>query len=197
MERLNDIICTGPSMEPTLLPGDKIKAREVAFDELRRGDIIVYNSPDNIHINLIHRITGRDSAGFITRGDNNSQTDPGRVRPEHRPLKVIAIGRGSQHLKISSHGMIVHRLRILQKRFRILRRKCLYSIYTSIADSGIFYPFGKMFTAEVRKFKRPGGIEFQLFLGKRRVGTLRPGMGEWHISFPWRLFLKAPEAGEE
>lgn len=197
MKDISEIICNGPSMKPTLLPGDKIETEESAFDLLKRGDIIVYNSPENIRLNVIHRIIGGDSDGLITRGDNNSKTDSYRVRPEHRPLKVVAIERGSQRLEIGSHGMIIHRLRLIQRKFRIFKQKGLYPIYASLADSNFFYPLGRMFNTEVRKFKRPKGIEFQLFIGKNRIGILRPGTEKWHISFPWRTFIKPPELDEK
>ena len=193
MERPHEIICNGPSMKSTLMSGDKIETGEAAFDELRRGDIIIYNSPDNIRINVIHRIIGRDSDGFITRGDNNSKIDSYRVRPEHRPLKVVAIERGSRRREIGKHGMLVHRLRMLQKKVKIFKRKYLYQVYASVADSGIFYPLGKIFKTEVRKFKRPKGIELQLFFGKHRVGVLHPCKEKWSIRFPWRMFIKPPE----
>jgi len=78
-----------------------------------------------------------------------------------------------------------------------LRRKILYPIYASIADSQIFYPLGKMFNTELRKFKRPKGTEFQLFLGKHRIGILDPEMEKWHIAFPWKLFIRAPEINKK
>jgi Signal peptidase, peptidase S26 len=197
MERPSEIICNGPSMKPTLMPGDKIETEIVAFDELRPGDIIVYNSPDNIRLNIIHRVTGGDADGLITRGDNNSHTDSYRVRPEHRPLKVIAIERGARHITIGKHGMILHRLRMLQRKIRVFKRKYLYPVYAFVADSRIFYPVGCLFKTEIRKFKRPKGIEFQLFIGKHRVGVLYPRTEKWYINFPWRMFIKPPEPDKE
>ena len=197
MKRPREIICSGPSMKPTLRPGDKIDIKEVSFEELKRGDIIVYNSPENIHINVIHRIIGDDSDGLITRGDNNSRVDSYRVRTEHRPLKVIAFERGSRRYFVSKHGMLVHNFRLLQKKSKLLIPKFLFSISAAIADSGIFHPIGKLFNTEIRKFKRPKGIELQLFLGKRRIGILHPDKDKWYISFPWKLFIKAPEILEK
>ena len=197
MKRPKEIICNGPSMKPTLRPGDKINIKEVAFEELKRGDIIVYNNPENIRINIIHRIIGEDSDGLITRGDNNSNADPYRVRAEHRPLKVTAFERGSRRYPVSRHGMLVHKFRILQKKSKLLIPGFLFSISAAIAESGIFHPIGKLFKTEVCKFKRPGGTELQLFIGRRRIGFLRPNENKWYISFPWKLFIKAPEAPEK
>lgn len=197
MKRPKEIICNGPSMKPTLLPGDKIDIKEVAFEELKRGDIIVYNNPENIRINVIHRIIGCDSDGLVTCGDNNSHIDPYKVRAEHRPLKVIAFERGSRRLLVSKHGMLVHNFRLLQKRIKLLIPKKLYSISAAVANSKFFYPIGKLFNTEVHKFKRHKGIELQLFIGKRRIGILRPEEDKWYISFPWKLFIKAPEILEK
>lgn len=193
MERQREIICNGPSMKPTLLPGDKIETEKVAFEQLCPGNIIVYNSPENIRLNIIHRIIKRDSDGLITRGDNNSKTDSYRVRPEHHPLKVIAIERDSRRLSITKHGIILHHFRLVQRKLRIFKGKYLYPIYAFIADSKIFYPVGILFKTDIRKFKRPKGIEFQLFVGKRRIGVFDSETKEWRISFPWRLFIKAPD----
>ncbi|MBU8901409.1 MAG: S26 family signal peptidase [Victivallales bacterium] len=192
-----DIICNGPSMKPTLMPGDKIETEEVIFDDLQRGDIIIYNSPESIRLNIIHRISGHDADGLITRGDNNVWTDPYRVRPEHHPLKVVAIQRGSRHIVIAKYSIILHLLRILQKKASFLKRKYLYPIYSAVADLIIFYPAACLFKTEVRKFKRPKGIEFQLFLGKRRIGVFQAFEKKWYIRFPWRMFVKAPEMDKE
>ena len=108
-----NIICNGPSMKPTLLPGDKIFTEDISFEKLRRGDVILYDNPENIRINIIHRIIGCDSEGLITRGDNNSMIDPYRVRAEHHPLKVVAFERDAQRLPIPKYS----KHQIFQKKY--------------------------------------------------------------------------------
>lgn len=51
---------TGDSMEPTLHNKEQILVEKVSmnFDELQRGDIIVFNSPENPKILVIKRIIG-------------------------------------------------------------------------------------------------------------------------------------------
>lgn len=194
MKDFDELICNGPSMKPTLMPGDKIETEDVGFGKLRPGDIIVYNSPENIRLNIIHRITGRDADGLITRGDNNSHADPYRVRPEHRPLKVTSFVRGQVRRRIAGHGMLRRRFRIIRRQAAVLKQKSLFPLLAAVADSGIFYPFSIFFRTEIREFKRPGGIELQLFSGRRRIGIRRAGAGRWHIRFPWRLFIRVPES---
>ncbi len=197
MEQKKEIICNGPSMRPTLLPGDKIETEKIAFELLRRGDIIVYNSPENIRLNIIHRIIKRDEHSLTTRGDNNSQVDPYEVRSEHRPLKVVAIERGSRRLLINKHGIILHHFSLIKRKLRIFRDRYLHPFYAFIADSGIFYPIGTLFKTDIYRFKRPQGTELQLFIGKHRIGVLYPQKEKWQICFPWRILINASELDKE
>jgi signal peptidase I len=191
MENLRDIICNGPSMRPTILPGDKIEVQETDFNKLTPGDIIIYNNPDDIRLNIIHRIIKRDADSLTTRGDNNSHIDPYKVRPEHLPLKVRSIQRGNHKIKVScgGKGLFIHRIRLAQRIARVFKSKYLNPIYVFIANTGIFYIFGFIFKTEVRKFKRPANIEYQLFSGKKRIGKFDAKTQKWHLKFPWRLFI--------
>ena len=192
MNRETEIICNGPSMKNTILPGDKVETVQVLYEDLHRGDVIVYNDPENIRINIIHRVIGGDEKGLITRGDNNTHVDPYRVRPEHRPQKAIYVCRGGKRIKVK-HSMFVHRLRLMQMYLRKLKNKTIYPIIASIADTGIFYIFGVFLKIEIRKFKRPEGMEHQLFYGKKRIGIFDNKNQKWLIKFPWRLFVKKPD----
>lgn len=51
---------TGDSMEPTLHDKEQILVEKMSmnFDELQRGDIIVFNSPENPKILIVKRIIG-------------------------------------------------------------------------------------------------------------------------------------------
>ena len=193
MNKEPEIICNGPSMKKTILPGDKIETVQVPYDDLLTGDVIVYNDPENIRINIIHRVIGRDEKGLITRGDNNTHVDPYRVRPGHRPQKAVCICRGKQRLKVR-HSIFLHRLRLSQMYLRKLKNKTIFPVYAFIADTGIFYIFGRFIKTEIRKFKRPEGVEHQLFYGKQRIGIFDNKNQKWLIKFPWRLFVKKPDA---
>jgi len=74
----------GGSMEPTLHGGDLLLSRKVPPSEIRVGDVIAFDTPDevrrqkNLPATLVHRVVSIDGkAGqlvFITKGDN-SDTD--------------------------------------------------------------------------------------------------------------------------
>ncbi|PKN02833.1 signal peptidase I [Candidatus Dojkabacteria bacterium HGW-Dojkabacteria-1] len=81
------IVSTG-SMEP------KIKAGSIVFstlknDEINRGDIIVFTSPDNQEITVIHRVRNITEEGYITKGDNNKSEDNWVVNTSNIKGKVI------------------------------------------------------------------------------------------------------------
>ena len=67
---------TGISMLPTLEEGDLVVVQPISMAQVSVGDIIVYDPPCSaIGEAIIHRVVNIASDGFITRGDNNGQTD--------------------------------------------------------------------------------------------------------------------------
>lgn len=67
------IVSTG-SMEPTISAGS-IVFSSLKTDEINRGDIIVFESPDNPDITIIHRVINIQGEEYITKGDNNQSED--------------------------------------------------------------------------------------------------------------------------
>ncbi len=72
-------IVEGRSMEPLFHTGDAVLLRSVAPEEIRPGDILVYETPDGRYI--IHRVIkvyeSRGTYCFIVKGDNNLVPDMG------------------------------------------------------------------------------------------------------------------------
>ena len=63
-------------MTPTLEEGDLVVLDHVQASQISVGDIIVYNPPcSDIGSSVIHRVVNATQAGFITKGDNNGETD--------------------------------------------------------------------------------------------------------------------------
>lgn len=63
------------SMEPTFLCGDLVILRGAAANELREGDVIVFQNPLK-NVPVVHRIVRIERRGeeifFYTKGDNNA-----------------------------------------------------------------------------------------------------------------------------
>ena len=66
----------GHSMLPTLEGGDLVVIQSVPISDVHVGDIIVYNGLCSTYgESVVHRVVNITSAGLITKGDNNPQTD--------------------------------------------------------------------------------------------------------------------------
>jgi len=70
-------VVSSNSMEPTLRVGDIIVVQKVPFEQLREGDIMVFQKGSlPIIVHRVHEvIDGADQRLIITKGDN-SQTNP-------------------------------------------------------------------------------------------------------------------------
>ena len=78
------------SMKPTLDESSVVTVENIAFSELRRGDIVIYRSAAGVPV--IHRLyqqTG-DNA-WLVLGDNNPAIDREAVRPANLLGRVCAI----------------------------------------------------------------------------------------------------------
>jgi signal peptidase len=70
-------LISGPSMRPTLLPGDIVITRAVPSEAIQIGDVIRFRQGG---IDIVHRVVdiqrNGGTVGFITKGDYNNTTDP-------------------------------------------------------------------------------------------------------------------------
>jgi signal peptidase I len=63
----------GRSMYPTLHNGARLEVQPVTFDELRRGDLVVFNNGNGI---ICHRLIRKACRLCYLKGDTNLFTDP-------------------------------------------------------------------------------------------------------------------------
>jgi len=67
------VVSTG-SMEPAIKTGS-IVFSTLQNQEINKGDIIVFTSPDNQEITVIHRVMDIEENEYTTKGDNNENKD--------------------------------------------------------------------------------------------------------------------------
>jgi hypothetical protein len=63
----------GNSMSPLLETGDDVLVGSVEENQLKRGVLVVVRAQDEF---LTHRLIGRNSSGWLTKGDNCRWLDP-------------------------------------------------------------------------------------------------------------------------
>jgi len=68
-------VMTG-SMEPRIQPGDVVVAKPVAESDLHRGQVLLFDDPDQVDHLRLHRYDSDGAAGtLVTRGDANPEAD--------------------------------------------------------------------------------------------------------------------------
>ena len=114
----NAYVIISPSMVPTINVEDAIIIKRVDEDELKKGDIITFNSTDYRYsgVTVTHRIVGIETTKdgkklYTTKGDNNNTPDSTRISYENiygkAYLRVPMVGYLQYFLVQSSYGWII------------------------------------------------------------------------------------------
>lgn len=71
------------SMEPTIMTGELVIAKQADFEDIEVGDIIIYKHTydDGSSIPIIHRVIEKNSEYLLCKGDNNPEKDPWNIYP--------------------------------------------------------------------------------------------------------------------
>ena len=190
--------CNGPSMNPTLKPGDGLEMytyRDRA--EICVGDVIVYPRPFGT-VDVVHRIIEKRDDGVITRGDNNNKIDPYTVRFDDIIGKVIAAKRRNRRIPIKGGktGFCIHKLMLLRKYSMQYGLPPLVAVSNIIAASGIFNVLHPVFNLRVVRINGEHRRQSILVSGNRAIGRLLEESGEWQIRFPYKFFINKRRLGK-
>ena len=98
----------GFSMSPFIKDGDVLTIASVRGGTPRFGDVVVFTHPHTSKL-IIHRIIGKKSGSYLTKGDNAPEGDGlisraailGRVAKVERNGKYISLGLGPDRLIIA------------------------------------------------------------------------------------------------
>ena len=181
----------GSSMNPTLKPGVRLHLRAYQGQKIRRGDVIVFISPED-GSKVVHRVISVDSNGIKTRGDNCNHEDDWVLSREDIIGRVVSAQRGNRQRKIL--GGLLGRLYAVS--VRVIRAidspvSCLlHPAYDEVAKAGIFIRLLPLrMRPRVISFNRDAGTELQLVMGRRVIGRRLEGKAGWNIRRPFRLFV--------
>ena len=189
--KLKSINYIGPSMNPTLKPGDRLHIIPYDGREIQRGDVVVFIPPAG-DSKIIHRVVSVNSHGIRTRGDNCNQLDPWVLDPGHILGRVAYSRRRNRRRRVFG-GPVGRLLAVAIRGIHSIDSsvsELLRASYNRLARVGTFRRFlPASIEPRVISLSRPAGTELQLIIGRRVIGRWLPGMTRWHIRRPFRLFV--------
>jgi len=181
----------GPSMNPTLKPGDLLCVSPCDGQRIQCGDVVVFISPED-GSRVVHRVVSSNPSGIRTRGDNNNQCDPWVLSPDHIVGCVVSLRRGNRRLKVFGglpghfSAMAIRAINIIDVNLTSLLRP----FYQRLARAGVCRRWlPSRMRPRVISFNRDEGTELQLVMGRRVIGRWLEGKTRWHIRRPFRLFV--------
>jgi signal peptidase I len=181
----------GPSMHPTLKPGDALQVLAYGNNKARIGDVIAFRDPQTGR-NVVHRVVSIDSRGVRTRGDNNTRIDPWILKPKDIIGIVVRRQRNQTSIKVAGRrkGRIIALVHRTIKQINSMRDKILHPVYAWLSKSGFFIKFKRFFPKmRIIEFHRLGGKEFHLMMGHQTIGRRLPEKDHWQIKRPFKLFV--------
>ena len=97
---------TSDSMAPTISPGDGYVA--IPAETVSNGEVVVYWSSARGEY-VTHRVVGQTEEGFVTKGDNNAQTDQAAGYPPVPRTAVVAevLSLGDEPIVLPGLGYLV------------------------------------------------------------------------------------------
>jgi len=181
----------GPSMNPLLTTPDVLHVRPYNGAEIRRGDVVVFPSPDG-DCKVVHRVVSINGEEIRTKGDNNGHPDAWVLRREHIIGRVDWIERGDANIRIYSgatgrvQALVLKVVRLVESCACFLVRP----VYNRLSKNRVLKRWFSDWTVRrVIAIARPEGEELQLLVGGRVIGRRPAGRHYWLIRRPFRLFV--------
>jgi len=182
---------TGPSMNPTLKAGDRLSVMPYNGQNIRRGDVVVFLSPENAQ-QITHRVISVSREGIRTRGDNNINMDSSVLKPKDILGRVVVAQRRNKLVRIYGgkkgqlYALTIRAIHRIDLAISLLLRP----VYHKLAESGVFRRLAFIQKKiRVLSFERPSGTEHQLLIGKHVIGRFLPEKDHWQIRRPFRFFV--------
>jgi signal peptidase len=181
----------GPSMKPTLKPGDLLRVEPYQGAAFKRGDIIVFHPPHEKQL-VTHRLVSIRGGELRARGDNNSRPDPWPITPESIIGRVSQAKRKARFRRLASgragwaYGALIGGVNGAKRQLFYLGRPA----YRWLASRGVLrrlWPFGLPF--KIMTVARAEGRELKMVLAGRVIGELPPRAHRWRIRPPFRLLI--------
>jgi len=188
------LIYSGQSMLGTFRPGDRLIITPATASDVKRGDVIVYQSIgiDNLQTEIVvHRILAIGPAGCITRGDNNLSPDQIRVTASQIKGKVThrIRDRKNQRIPNGTRGFLWAGILNILMHGKKTGRKFLKIPYRCLKKSNVI---GKLWQPKIEKIIIQSNQEqvIKYIHKKRVVGYYWPQRQKYLITKPYDLVIK-------
>lgn len=98
----------GHSMHPTIRDGEAVTVEPVEARDVRRGDIILYQTGKRVIAHRVVRVEGREAISFILRGDASRDCDA-PVSGSQVLGRITAVERGGRSLRLANRRHTLRR----------------------------------------------------------------------------------------
>jgi hypothetical protein len=177
---------SGSSMNPALKEGDVLEVKGYGYEPIRIGDVILFKKGSISGI-VVHRVISASDNGLVTRGDNNSEYDPGLLDTRDVIGRVIAVWRGQRRREVlgGRGGMIMVGFTSQRTRLILAIFDFLAPCYRFVSSRGLLRWLSFLAEPKIVKF---GDRDLRLILGSREIGRYKEGLG-WLIGPPFKLII--------
>lgn len=187
----------GSSMWPYFQEGDLLEIEPVGVERLQPGDCLLF--ADRHGQRVVHRLVEK-GASLRTRGDARPRPDACSLRPEDVLGRVIARYRLGQCGRVSGgrRGLLIALVYRYAGRIDPDRQSRGGRLARGIrkASSTLLKPLWQL--GRVRTLRIPGQGSLVVWQwGSHLVGRQDPASGQWQMPWPWRLFVRLPEAKKQ
>lgn len=181
----------GPSMRPTLKPGDGLTVISYGRKKIKAGDVVLFRHPQEGH-KIVHRVVAVGLQAIRTRGDNNVQIDPWTLQKADIIGRVVSAWRKNRSVVVPGGmcGMVMALAIRAMKKVKLHLSGLFSPVYLRLERSGLFNVCLPLIPRmRLLSFEKPQGTELQLLMGARPIARRTAGSGKWQISRPFRLFI--------
>jgi hypothetical protein len=183
----------GLSMWPCFQDNDLLEIAPISMEEVRVGDCLVYRGADSQQV--VHRVIDKQE-NLTTRGDAMAHADEHPVLPHQIIGRVVSRHRLGRKIPVANSvaGRLAGRFFHLAGRIDPQRRSRggrLARGVQRLCSIGLKPLWSR---GRTRTLQRTGEAPVVVWgWGQVVIGRQDPKDGEWAFSWPWRVFVKAPE----
>jgi len=181
----------GSSMKGTFKPGDKLVTEKVFYDQIKKGDLIIFGrEADENSDFIVHRVADIAPDGLITRGDNCRDRDIGLVSEEKIIGRVIRFDRRGEIHQARNGWLGVIRAKVLHGRIHIARGVKFFfrTPYLLIRNFGILKKFWHP-EIEIIHLNTPDGSLDKYVHRGLSVAIHWIGNNRWYLKRPYDFII--------